>query len=88
MSISASGPGHTFWRQNNFKKLSENMYGRFVRDTNNVLNQDSSVWNSTNHIQNQISDNLSASQVSTQESQAGSNNTTKEADMDPLQSKY
>ncbi|MEW8548504.1 MAG: GDSL-type esterase/lipase family protein [Candidatus Thiodiazotropha sp.] len=41
MSISAAGPGHMLWKETTFKKLSENMFRCFVRDTNAVLNTSS-----------------------------------------------
>lgn len=55
MSMCASGPGHTFWKENNFKKLSENMYRCFIRETNSVLNT---------HLQEQHNQSLSVSQQS------------------------
>ena len=37
--ICASGPGHLHWKENHFKKLSENMYKSFVKETNSVFKQ-------------------------------------------------
>lgn len=37
LTISATGPGHTSWRDNNFRKLTEHMFRRFVDETNSVL---------------------------------------------------
>ena len=72
MLICASGPGHTFWKENNFKKLSENMYRSFVRETNSMLNT---------RLKNQ---SLSTSQVSIQQNQSVSNyTTTEEAEVNP-----
>ena len=62
MTICASGPGHNFWKENNFRKLSENMYKSFVREISNVLN--TSIDNQDN-----------ASQISTQINQSDSNHT-------------
>ena len=54
------------------KKLSENMYRSFVRETNSMLNT---------RLKNQ---SLSTSQVSTQQNQPGSNyTTTEEAEVNP-----
>ncbi|MEW8542647.1 MAG: GDSL-type esterase/lipase family protein [Candidatus Thiodiazotropha sp.] len=77
MSICASGPGHVFWKEHNFKKLTEYMYRKFVQETNSVLNRSTSV-------DNQNSLRLSESQVSTQINQSGSSNlTTTEAEVEP-----
>ena len=62
MSLCASGPGHSIWKEKNFKKLSENMYRSFVRDTDSVLNTS---------LLDQDKESLSASQVSTQPNQSG-----------------
>ena len=62
LSICASGPGHQVWKQKKFKKLSENMYRGYVKNTNSAL--DTSV-----NIQDKES--LSASLVSTQPNQSG-----------------
>ena len=69
MSVCASGPGHVFWKENNLKKLSENMYRSFVRETNSVLNTSLEITDNQS---------LSGSQVSTHENQSGSNYTTLE----------
>lgn len=37
LTISANGPGHVYWKDNNFRKLSVNMFKNFVDDTNSVL---------------------------------------------------
>ena len=70
-SIRASGPGHLHWKENHFKKLSENMYKSFVKETNSVLN-------SSNTIDIQDNQSLSASQASTQPNQSGTNYTATE----------
>ena len=70
-SIRASGPGHLYWKENHFKKLSENMYKSFVKETNSVLN-------SSNATGIQDNDMLSASQVSTQPNISGTNYTATE----------
>ena len=75
MSICASGPGHVFWKEHNFKKLTEYMYRKFVQETNSVLNRSTSV-------DNQDSLRLPESQVSTQINQTGSSNLT-EAEVKP-----
>ena len=62
LSLSASGPGHTLWREKKFKKLSENMYKSFVKETNSVLNTS---------LLDQDNSSLSGSQVSTQHNQSG-----------------
>ena len=67
-SIRASGPGHLYWRENNFKTMSENMFKSFVKETNSVLN-------SSNTSNNQDNESLSASQASTQPNQSGTNYT-------------
>lgn len=69
MSLCASGPGHVFWKENNFRKLSEHMYRSFVRSTNSVLNTSLDI---------QDNQGLSGSQVPTQDNQSGSNYTTLE----------
>ena len=77
MSICASGPGHVFWKEHNFKKLTDYMYRRFVQETNAVLNKSTSVAN-------EASLRLSQSQVSTQINQSGSTNlTAKETEVEP-----
>lgn len=77
MSISASGPGHVFWKEHNFKKLTQHMYRRFVQETNSVLNKSTSVAN-------EASLRLSESQVSTQSNQSRSTNlTTIETEVEP-----
>lgn len=70
-SIRASGPGHLYWKENHFKKLSENMYKSFVKETNSVLN-------SSNTTDIQDNESLSASQVSTQPNKSGINYTATE----------
>ena len=60
LSLCASGPGHTLWREKTFKKLSENMYKSFVKETNSVLNTS---------LLDQDNASLSGSQVSTQHNQ-------------------
>ena len=62
MSLCASGAGHSIWKEKNFKKLSENMYRSFVKDTDSVLNTS---------LLDQDKESLSASQVSTQPNQSG-----------------
>ena len=64
LSLSASGPGHRLWKEKNFKRLSENMYRSFVKETDSVLNTS---------LLDQDKESLSASQVSTQpnDSQSG-----------------
>ena len=62
LSLCASGPGHTLWREKKFKKLSENMYKSFVRETNSVLNTS---------LLDQDNASLSGAQVSTQHNQSG-----------------
>lgn len=37
LTISVTGPGHTSWRDNNFRKLTEHMFRSFVDETNSVL---------------------------------------------------
>ena len=58
MSVCASGPGHTLWKEVNFKKLSENMFRSFVRDTNAVLNTSSNSTQDT-----QCNDSLQQAEV-------------------------
>ena len=65
MTICASGPGHNFWKENNFRKLSENMYKSFVREISTVLN--ASIDNQDN-----------ASQISTQINLSDSNHTRRD----------
>lgn len=60
MSVCASGPGHTLWKEVNFKKLSENMFRSFVRDTNAVLNTSSNSTQDT-----QCNDSLQQAEVVT-----------------------
>lgn len=76
MSLCASGPGHNFWKENNFKKLSENMYRCFIRDTNSMLNTD---------LQKESNKSLSVSQISTQPDLCGliNCNTTEETGNEP-----
>ena len=62
LSLCASGPGHSLWKEKNFKKLSENMYRSFVKETDSVLNTS---------LLDQDKESLSASQVSTQPNQSG-----------------
>ena len=62
LSLCASGPGHTIWREKKFKKLSENMYRSFVKETDSVLNTS---------LLDQDNSSLSGSQVSTQQNQSG-----------------
>ena len=69
MTIRASGPGHMPWRENNFKRLSANLYRTFIKETDSVLN-------SSNTTDNQNNASLSASQVSTQPNQSGGNYST------------
>lgn len=38
LTISLTGPGHVFWRENNFRKLTINMFNNFVDMTNSALN--------------------------------------------------
>lgn len=76
LSIRASRPGHLQWKDSNFKKLAENMYKSFVRDTNSVLN-------SSNRTDTQDNQSLSASPVSTQVDEGGNNYTERTADMEP-----
>ena len=64
MTIRASGLGHLLWKENHFKKLSQNMYKSFVKETN-------SVYNSSNTTDSQGNQSLSASQASTQPNQSG-----------------
>lgn len=70
-SIRASGPGHLHWKENQFKKMSENMYKSFVKETNSVLN-------SSNTADIQDNESLSASQALTQPNQSGTNYTATE----------
>lgn len=70
MSICASGPGHISWKETNFKKLSENMYRSFVRETNSALNTS---------LMTQDNGSLSASQASTQPNESVLINTMEQA---------
>ena len=65
MTICASGPGHNFWKENNFRNFSENVYKSFVREISTVLN--TSIDNQDN-----------ASQISTQINQSDSNHTRRD----------
>ena len=54
MSICASGPGHTLWKEKCFRRLADYIFKTFVEETNTLLNT------------NRVSDTLSTSQNSTQ----------------------
>lgn len=82
MTIRASGPERVLWRENNFKKLSANLYKSFVKEKNSVLS-------SINTTSNQDNGSLSASQVSTQPNLSWSNFTRciiEETQVEPPQS--
>ena len=38
MSVCASGPGHTLWKDKCFKQLAESIYRTFIDETNTLLN--------------------------------------------------
>ena len=70
-SIRASGPGHSHWKETNFRTIAENLFRWYVKDTNAKLN-------SSNSAENQVNESLSASQASTQPNQSGTNYTPTE----------
>lgn len=57
MSVCASGPGHTLWKDKCFKKLAESIYRTFIDETNTLLNT------------NRVSETLSTIQDTTQNSE-------------------
>ena len=57
MSVCASGPGHTLWKDKCFKKLAESIYRTFIDETNTQLNT------------NRVSETLPTIQDTTQNSE-------------------
>ena len=45
MSIYASGPGQVSWKEKTFKKLAENMFRTFVKQTTTLLNTSMDIEN-------------------------------------------
>ena len=43
LTIVATGPGHVIWKEKNFRKMTSNMFKKFVDQTNLIVNQEEDI---------------------------------------------